>query len=149
MLFSCRVPKECPQEVAELIDRCCSGEAENRPSASDIVHFMAEQLELMDTCMTREDGPCMSGRAIEVDYSASIEQGVSSTSLVSSDKSVFTRSSLELSKSNDLLLEDVCERSNPRSSKSPHKLLKTLAKGLLHALERSWESSIVPDNLQT
>lgn len=77
-------------------------------AASNIVQFLAEQLELLERCRTMEDGPYVSRRALEIDSSASIEQAVSSMSLVSGNKSVFAPSSMEPSASSVLLLEGVC-----------------------------------------
>lgn len=39
-----RVPEECPQEVADMIDRCSMPEPRDRPTALELVRFMANQL---------------------------------------------------------------------------------------------------------
>lgn len=35
--FGCRVPEECPQEVADVIANCLDENPSNRPSARDII----------------------------------------------------------------------------------------------------------------
>eukprot|EP00884_Botryococcus_braunii_P020082 jgi/Botrbrau1/6758/Bobra.0324s0042.2 len=37
-----RVPEECSQDIAELIDRCCAQNSKDRPTAKDIMRFLGE-----------------------------------------------------------------------------------------------------------
>eukprot|EP00884_Botryococcus_braunii_P016077 jgi/Botrbrau1/3152/Bobra.0070s0118.1 len=39
-----RVPEECQQDVADLIDRCCTMMPEARPTATDLMSFLAKHL---------------------------------------------------------------------------------------------------------
>ena len=36
----CRVPEECPQEVADLIKACMSVDADDRPSSADVYEML-------------------------------------------------------------------------------------------------------------
>lgn len=38
----CRVPEECPQEVADLIEACMSVDAGKRPSSTDVYEMLLE-----------------------------------------------------------------------------------------------------------
>eukprot|EP00884_Botryococcus_braunii_P016160 jgi/Botrbrau1/3227/Bobra.174_1s0004.2 len=40
-----RVPEECSQEIADLIDRCCAPNSKDRPTAKDIMRFLGEFLD--------------------------------------------------------------------------------------------------------
>jgi hypothetical protein len=40
----CRVPSECGQDVADLIEQCCSANAAARPTAHDLIYFLARHL---------------------------------------------------------------------------------------------------------
>jgi hypothetical protein len=50
-----RVPEECSQEVADLFERCCAVEAAARPTAVEIMHFMATYLGIS---LREELSPC-------------------------------------------------------------------------------------------
>jgi hypothetical protein len=53
--FICRVPEECSREVADLFERCCAVEAAARPTAVEIMHFIASYL---GTSLREELSPC-------------------------------------------------------------------------------------------
>eukprot|EP00884_Botryococcus_braunii_P009492 jgi/Botrbrau1/18544/Bobra.0824s0002.1 len=44
-LRPCRVPEECSQEVADLVNRCWSPKKEERPTATDLMRFMETELQ--------------------------------------------------------------------------------------------------------
>eukprot|EP00884_Botryococcus_braunii_P005897 jgi/Botrbrau1/15308/Bobra.0096s0011.1 len=48
-LRPCRVPKECSQEVADLLKRCCSTRSEKRPTAADLMRFMEMEMQRYGT----------------------------------------------------------------------------------------------------
>lgn len=43
--LACRVPEECPQEVAELIDHCCASETKERPTALEVMRIVGRYLD--------------------------------------------------------------------------------------------------------
>lgn len=47
--FGCRVPEECPQEVADVIATCLGENPSNRPSARDIVDQLGTLRESRNT----------------------------------------------------------------------------------------------------
>lgn len=76
MVPGCRVPAECDQAVADFIDKCCSANASDRPSASDIVRFLAERLEQPAECSPL---PTPSGCSHAADVSAAFSHESTST----------------------------------------------------------------------
>jgi hypothetical protein len=42
--MSRRVPAECGQDVADLIDQCCMANPAGRPTAHDLIYFLAQHL---------------------------------------------------------------------------------------------------------
>eukprot|EP00884_Botryococcus_braunii_P005890 jgi/Botrbrau1/15301/Bobra.0096s0004.1 len=64
-----RVPQECPQEVADVIERCTTADPKERPTAKDLMGFMANYLgisleeELSPATSCTEPDVCPEGSA--------------------------------------------------------------------------------------
>lgn len=57
----CRVPEDCPQEVAALVARCMAQEPKNRPTAHEIITALRESMGLLpDTISGDLDGSILS-----------------------------------------------------------------------------------------
>lgn len=118
----CRIPEECTQEVADLIQRCCSAKAEDRPGAEDIVRFMGEQLQQMDSSGTLEN---------VFDVSPAWKYAFDDTSITPERSTASTSTQTSC-------FPDVSGL--PQPTNVSQSTAKAAAKSLLHAFQRSWSS---------
>eukprot|EP00884_Botryococcus_braunii_P005057 jgi/Botrbrau1/14552/Bobra.0170s0008.1 len=70
-LRPCRVPEECSQEVADLVDTCWSSKKEARPTAADLMRFMETELQRYGTGLKdpsvplKRNGIRLKGRSLD------------------------------------------------------------------------------------
>jgi serine/threonine protein kinase len=67
-----RVPEECSQDIADLIDRCLSANAASRPTALELMTILSSHLAIADDGLSlpedNEDGPGSSEESFEVHF---------------------------------------------------------------------------------